>query len=238
MSANVREVVPGVWEIPLGFVNAFLVDSEAGLVLIDTGVPGSAKRILEAIDRLGRRPADIRHILVTHCHGDHAGGLAELKRLTGATAVMHPDDAALVRAGRCMRPLHPSPGLFGAIVSRLARRLAPTAIEPAEVEHELRDGESFAGLRAIHAPGHCLGQHAFLWPHHGGVLFAADAAGHVLGLSLIPLYEDLSEGLRSLSKLSAFDFSVACFGHGRPLPRDASSQFRAKWGSVREPQAV
>jgi glyoxylase-like metal-dependent hydrolase (beta-lactamase superfamily II) len=238
MASKVRAVVPGVWEIPLGFVNAFLVDSEAGLVLIDTGVPGSAKRILEAIGQIGRQPADLRHILVTHCHADHAGGLAELKRHTDATAVMHPDDAAMVRAGRCLRPLHPSPGLLGAIFSRLARRLAPSAIEPAEVEHELRDGETFAGLRAIHVPGHCLGQLAFLWPHHGGVLFAADAADHVLGLSLSPLYEDLPEGLRSLSKLARLDFSVACFGHGRPIPRDASSQFRAKWGAVREPQAV
>jgi glyoxylase-like metal-dependent hydrolase (beta-lactamase superfamily II) len=78
MAANA--VVPGLWEVPLGFVNAFLLETENGLALIDTGVAGSADKILEVVRATGRAPADIRHILMTHCHGDHAGSLAELKR--------------------------------------------------------------------------------------------------------------------------------------------------------------
>jgi glyoxylase-like metal-dependent hydrolase (beta-lactamase superfamily II) len=227
---SARQVVPGLHEIPLGFVNAFLLDTGDGLALIDTGVAGSAGKILEAVQEIGRQPAEIRHILVTHCHGDHSGSLAELKRLTGAPATMHPEDAELVRAGKSMRPVKPAPGLVNALVCRFLLRSAPTEVEPAGVEHEVRDGEELpGGLRAIHVPGHCAGQLAFLWPRHGGVLIAADAAANVFGLALSPIYEDLAEGRRSLAKLAALDFEVACFGHGRPIPSGAAARFRRKW---------
>mgnify|MGYP000049352272 CR=1 FL=1 len=61
-------VVPGVYQISLGFVNAFLLESDDGLILIDTGIPGSADKILGAISALGKQPADIHQILVTHLH--------------------------------------------------------------------------------------------------------------------------------------------------------------------------
>jgi glyoxylase-like metal-dependent hydrolase (beta-lactamase superfamily II) len=235
MSAKV--VVPGLWEVSLGIVNAFLLETDNGLALIDTGVAGSAKKILDAVRVTGRAPADIRHILVTHCHSDHAGSLAELKRLIGAPATMHPKDAAMVRAGKTLRPLTPTPGVINGILGRLLLRFAPTSIEAAEVEHEARDGETLpiaGGLQAIHAPGHCAGQLAFLWPQHGGVLIAADAAANIFRLTLSPVFEDLVEGKRSLAKLAALDFTVACFGHGRPIRSGASRRFRQKWSPDRD----
>src|ERR1700747_512573 len=100
-----KEVVPGLWEVPLGFVNAYLLDTGDALALIDTGIPGSSPKIVEAARAIGNEPAALRHILVTHCHSDHSGSLAEMKRLTGAPATMHPTDAEMVRAGKAMRPL-------------------------------------------------------------------------------------------------------------------------------------
>src|SRR5262249_7157387 len=108
-------IVPGLWGVSLGFVNAFILDADHGLAVIDTG---SAGKILEAARELGREPSDLRHILVTHCHMDHAGGLAELKRQTGATVMMHPLDAEMVREGEAVRPLKPAPGLINAFVCR------------------------------------------------------------------------------------------------------------------------
>jgi glyoxylase-like metal-dependent hydrolase (beta-lactamase superfamily II) len=228
-------VVPGLWKVKIRYVNAYLLDTGDGVALIDTGIPGSAPTILEAVRSIGRQPADIRRILVTHCHGDHSGSLAELKRQTGATAAMHPIDAAMVRAGKAIRGLKPAPGLFNAILGRLVLWLAPTTVEPATIEQEVRDGEALAGgLRAIHVPGHCAGQLAFLWPVHGGVLIAADAAAHVLGLTLSPAYEDIDEGRRSLARLSGLDFEVACFGHGKPILSGASARFAETWPAARE----
>jgi glyoxylase-like metal-dependent hydrolase (beta-lactamase superfamily II) len=228
----IERVVPGLHRIAIGSVNAYLIESDAGLTLVDTGYPGKADLILGAIQSLGRPPADVRSIVVTHCHIDHAGSLADLKRRTGAEAWMHPIDASMVRLGNPMRPLKPAPGVANWVIGNLILRFAPKELEASEIEHEVADGEILpvgGGLRAIHVPGHCAGQVALLWPHQGGVLLAADAAATVMGLGLSPLYEDLSEGRRSLARLSELDFEVACFGHGKPILRGASDQFRRKW---------
>src|SRR3954470_2187920 len=49
-------IVPGLWEVSLGFVNAFLLESDDGLALIDTGVADSSGKILEAVRAIGRDP--------------------------------------------------------------------------------------------------------------------------------------------------------------------------------------
>jgi glyoxylase-like metal-dependent hydrolase (beta-lactamase superfamily II) len=229
---TVKQIAPNVYVIPLGFVNAFLIDGD-DLTLIDTGIPGSGEKILQAVRELDKQPADIRHILVTHCHADHTGSLATLKEATGAPAYMHPTDAALVRVGESMRPYKPSPNILHKLMVRLFMQAGPSGIEPAAIEHEVEDGAELdiaGGIKAIHAPGHCAGQLAFLWPHHGGVLFAADTASNMLRLGWAIIYEDLEEGKRSLAKLATLDFEVACFGHGKAIVGGAAERFRQKWG--------
>ena len=228
---QVRAVVPGLWRVRLGMVNAYLLD-DGDLTLVDTGMPGSEKAIFAAFAALGRRPEELRRIIVTHAHADHSGGLAALKRATRAEALMHASDAALVRRGVSSRPLTPSPGPFPWFLARLLLRGAPQTIEPHEIERELADGSVIpgtGGLTVVHAPGHCAGQVALFWPRHGGVLFAADAASNLSGLGLSLVYEDLSEGRRTLARLGRLDFDVAVFGHGAPIRSDASARFRARW---------
>jgi glyoxylase-like metal-dependent hydrolase (beta-lactamase superfamily II) len=228
-----KQIVPGIHLVSLGFVNAYLLEGDDGLTLIDSGMPGSAPKILDAVRSLGKQAADVRHIVLTHCHRDHTGSLAALKQATGARAFMHPLDAALVRRGEAARPVKRAPGLMAALVVRMMMRGGSPRIEPAEIEHEIDDGAvlGFAGgLRAVHAPGHCAGQLAFLWPHRGGVLIAADACAAVFGLGLSVIYEDLELGRRSLGRLAALDFEVAVFGHGSPITSGATRRFREKWG--------
>jgi glyoxylase-like metal-dependent hydrolase (beta-lactamase superfamily II) len=230
-----EQILPSLYRVPLKVVNAFVIDlGHDGLILVDAGTPTDARAILDAVGELGRRPTDVRHILVTHCHADHAGGLAELKEATGAPAYMHPADAEMVRVGRALRPLTPAPGPLNRAVFWFFLRNGPETLPATAVEHEVTDGEDLplaGGIRAVHVPGHCAGQLAFLWPRHGGVLFAADAATNVAGLlGLSPGYEDLEGGKRSAKKLAGLDFEVACVGHGRTIRRGASARFRKAFG--------
>lgn len=134
-----------------------------------------------------------------------------------------------------MRPIYPIPRLTARLMHRLLIKNArPESfrIEPVQVDREIGDGVELpvaGGIRAIHAPGHCAGQLAFLWHRHGGVMFAADAAANMRGLSLGPVYEDLQVGRHSLAKLSALNFENACFGHGRPIVGGADREFRRCW---------
>jgi glyoxylase-like metal-dependent hydrolase (beta-lactamase superfamily II) len=218
--------------VSFGFVSAYLLaDGDAPgapLLLVDTGVPGSAPRILGAVAELGRRPEDVQAIVATHLHVDHTGSLAELKRLTGATVMLHPADAELVAQGKGARHMNPAPTeesrAFVAQMNASERRM-----EPCAADRLLADGDELpvaGGVRVVHAPGHAAGQVALLWPRGGGVLIAADALANRGGLGWSVGYEDLALGVASIERLAGLAFDASVFGHGGPLVGGADARFR------------
>src|SRR4030095_15107989 len=224
------QVVQGPWQISLGAVNAFLID-EGELTLIDTGLPKSEDKIVAAIESTGKNVRDVKHIIVTHCHPDHAGSAAALKRMSGARVYMHPVDAAMVRKGDTARPMPPARGLLGGLMYRLFIPKKPTPIEPCAIDQEIHDGTELpiaGGLKAIHIPGQCAGQVALLWPRRR-LLFAADACANMPTFGYALCYESLEEGKKSLRKLAALDFDAAVFGHGGPIQSAATKRFRQQF---------
>lgn len=77
-------VAPRVYYVGNTWVGAYLIDTEVGLILIDTTVFESVYLVLEAIRELGYDPHDIKHILLTHCHVDHSGGVNQIQAISGA----------------------------------------------------------------------------------------------------------------------------------------------------------
>lgn len=225
-----REIVPHLYALPLGFVNAFLIDS-GELTLIDTGIASSAPKILDGLRQLGYQPADLKHVLITHLHADHTGGLKQIWQASRARVHMHPLDAADYESGLTMRMVEPGPGLLSRlIVSAIWHRDQPNR-QAVKVDEPLTDGQvlDFAGgLRVIHTPGHTAGHVVFLYPGGGGVLIAGDTCGNLAGLNYSILYEDLAEGRRSLEKIGRESFERAVFAHGRAL-HGAGAAFRARW---------
>jgi glyoxylase-like metal-dependent hydrolase (beta-lactamase superfamily II) len=236
MSNKVMEqVTEHVYRIGAGACSVFLIVLPDGLTLVDAGFPGTMALVDEAVRSLGRRPEEIRDVLVTHCHPDHAGGLAEVKRATGAQVWMHPADAELVRAGEAFRPWKSAPGLRNRVFARLVIQRSPSSFEPAAVEREVSSGEAVpvaGGIKALGTPGHTAGHLAFLWPGDAGVLFVGDAATHRRRLALAPIYEDVAEGLENLRMLGEQEFETACFAHGAPIVGGAAQEFRTMWGKL------
>ncbi len=229
-----KPIVDGLYAIPISIVNTFLIDSPDGCVLIDTGVSGSADKILQAVRQLGKQDSDIRHILLTHAHPDHIGSFAALKQATGAEIYIHPLDAPIATTGTGIRPMKPGPGLInGLLFKMLMGSIEEGKTEGAPIDHFVEDGDVLplaGGLKAIHIPGHCAGQLAFLWPQQGGVLFAADACSNMVRFGWSLGYENLEQGRSSLRQLAQQDFQIACFGHGKAIMQDAGARFRKKWG--------
>ena len=225
------EIIPGVYAIEkLGVGRAYLYREADRLTLIDTGLPGSAERVFAEIERAGRKPDDVKQIVVTHSHHDHAGALAAVVARTDAQVLAHRIDAQVVRGDR-------PPG--NADRRGVARLLTPVlgksarAPAPCRVDRELDDGDEIeldGGARIVHAPGHTLGSIALYLPARR-VLFAGDAASNALGLGPprgpFGLFnEDQTQARASFRKLAGLEFDAAFFGHGKPLGRDASRAFR------------
>ena len=79
------EITEGVHTIEsLGIGRAYIYQEQDKLTLIDTGLRDSTERILAVVEKIGRKPEDVRQIFITHHHNDHTGSLAELVERTGA----------------------------------------------------------------------------------------------------------------------------------------------------------
>jgi glyoxylase-like metal-dependent hydrolase (beta-lactamase superfamily II) len=224
-----KRVIEGVHLVAMGTANAYLIDGQDGLTLIDAGFPDKEVAVVEALRELGRSPDQLKHLILTHGHPDHIGSAAAIVRETGARTYMHPLDIGLAETGGPFRPMTPAPGLLRQILCRVIydhnQRLAPVAID-----QPLTDGETLniaGGIHVVHVPGHCAGQVALLW-RPGRMLFAADVFMNIMGLGDPLGFEDISIGRASQRKLAGLSFDAVGFGHGRPVARNAM-QYLRKW---------
>ncbi|MBB3951017.1 MBL fold metallo-hydrolase [Aureimonas jatrophae] len=233
-------VTDHVHMISHGGANAFLLEDGDSVTLIDSGIPGHATAILNAIVDLGRPVSHLKHIVLTHAHPDRIGNAAALVRQTGAKVLIHAADRAIAERGGKFRPMRAAPGLLPSTLFRMFGPKPSTTVEPVAIDATIADGEVLriaGGLQVVHVPGHCAGQVALLWRPRG-VLFAGDACANVFGLGDPIAFEDLETGRRSQWRLARLSFETACFGRGRPIVGNASARFRRKWWHVERSPAA
>jgi len=189
--------------------NVYLVATEDGLLLVDTGMPGNARRILSFIDGIGRKPSALRDIVVTHCDIDHVGSVAELKRLTGARVAIHELDAPVLSGEQ--RPQ--KGGLVMVALYRLLR------FRPVAPDLRLRDGDTIGGLHVMHVPGHTAGSIALV--RDDGVVFSGDALLSDKDGNVLPpdprLAFDRARALASAAMITARHATLLLTGHGAPV---------------------
>ncbi len=138
-------------------LSSLVLRTPAGLVLVDGGLPQSAPRIVEHLAARGLDIRDVRWILVSHPHFDHAGGVAALQRLSGATVVAPAAGLRAMRAGGVL-PHDPQAGYAPG-------NGYPPVIGPTLA---LADGAVLdAGgvpITITHLDGHAPGGAAWRWP--------------------------------------------------------------------------
>src|SRR5271165_4832825 len=227
----VKRVIKGVHVVPMGMANAFLIEGDDGLTLIDAGYPGKEATVFGAISGLGRSLDQLKHLIFTHGHPDHIGSAAVIVRETGARTFMHPLDIPIAESGGPFRPMRAAPDLLRRAMCNLFFR-PDERVEPVAIDQPLTAGDILpiaGGIEVIHTPGHCAGQVALLW-RPGRMLFAGDVYMNLMGLGDPVGFEILEDGRASQRKLANQSFNAAGFGHGAPIARDASTLFRNQWG--------
>lgn len=186
--------------------NVYLVVTQDGLLLVDTGMPGNARRILRFIEGLGRQPRDLRDIVLTHCDIDHVGSVAELKRRTAARVAIHELDVAVLSGEQ--RPQ--KGGLAMVALYRLLR------FRPIAPDLRLRDGDTIGGLQVMHVAGHTAGSIALL--RNDGVVSSGDALLSDTHGNVLPpdprLALDPAQALLSAEMIRARRAGLLLAGHG------------------------
>jgi metallo-beta-lactamase class B len=186
-------------------VGSVLITGDGGHMLIDGGLPESVRSIVDNIRRLGFRIEDVRLIVNSHVHYDHAGGIAELQRLSGATVAARESSAHVFRTGRSDR----DDPQFGVLPE----------IAPVEKLREVKDGEAIRvgtlTLTAHATPGHTTGGTSWTWRScegarcldlvYGDSLNAVSADGFLFTAS-----KDYPDALRDFEASFRFMSSVPC----------------------------
>jgi glyoxylase-like metal-dependent hydrolase (beta-lactamase superfamily II) len=219
-------IAPNVYRVAApfegdGLVNCYFIDAPRK-ALIDTGtasVPG--KSLLPALKELGWDLSELRVIINTHMHIDHAGGNAEMQEVSGAGIHMHRADVELAdREKHLEKYARADARLIGAEADLPQREAFMLQLLGREwgVERALEDGDEIdlgndVRLRTVHTPGHTPGSTSLYW-ESAGLLFSGDAVGGRGSRGPgFPLYYSAADYASSLRKLLEMDIQTMAQAH-------------------------
>jgi glyoxylase-like metal-dependent hydrolase (beta-lactamase superfamily II) len=222
---TIRQITDNLIQITkFGMMNCYLVKEDDGLTVIDTGIAGMEKMIIEAAAQQGQ---PIKRVVLTHVHSDHIGGLDPLKRVLPDIEVIVSEQSARFMAGdMSLEPGQADVKLKGSFPSVETR---PTAI--------VTDGDSIGSLKVVAAPGHTPAHIAF-YDERDGSLIAGDAFQTLGGMAVagvirwrfpLPGFATWHKptAVQSAEKLLALNPKRLAIGHGRVLETPTAAMQKA-----------
>lgn len=216
--------------LPFGLVNAHLILGQDGCILVDAGLPGSEAKIEKALREHGLSFRDIKLIVVTHAHVDHAGSAASLRQLSGAPIVAHAGDLPYLKREKKMSFC--STGWFGQLFIKTNLMFEPYQAFTPDI---LLSGSQTLDLKAYGfdgfvrpTPGHTEGSISVELEARKALVGDLLASGILLGGLIMtdrpkrpPFEDDPHTVARELKRLVENGHDTFYMGHGGPLRADA-----------------
>jgi len=203
----------------LGHVNCYLIETNIGYILIDTGCSNRRTNLEKELESAGCKPSNLKLIVLTHGDFDHTGNASYLREKYGTKIAMHYDDSGMVERGnmfwnrkkpniviRMMPPI-----LFGFGKSK---RFTPDLC----IEEGYDLSEYGFDARVIYIPGHSKGSIGILTA--GGDLFCGDLLTNVDNPVLNSIMDDSEEANTSVEKLKKLRINTVYPGHGKQFPME------------------
>lgn len=242
-SLTVTQVADGVHFVETGLVNWTLLTDGDAVTLVDAGYPGDHERLVASLERIGRRPADVAAVVVTHAHVDHIGSLPRF--LSKHDVPVYLSETETNHARR--EYLQQATERDVALASLRSPRVLGWALRIVAVgaTRDVRVDSPVACLPGVPldvpghpvpvpTPGHTGGHNAYHLPAAGAVITGdALVTGHPTTRPdgpqlLLPFFQhDLEEVRRTLDAVASLPGDVLLPGHGpvwRGRPADAVEQ--------------
>jgi glyoxylase-like metal-dependent hydrolase (beta-lactamase superfamily II) len=206
---------------------AYIIKAAGDVVVIDTGVEGSERSIVNGLMRVGCPPETLKAILITHAHYDHTGSAAALAQQTCAPVIASEIDAPIIEAGSAGRLSTPKPGRLNRLIFDHFVINGPQKVPPCQVTQKVKDQDYLdvcGGIEVIALPGHTAGQIGFRLLASGDV-FVGDALRNLIRPDLSGWHEDSTSERDSLISLARLSWTRLFVGHGRPISRAAFDRY-------------
>jgi glyoxylase-like metal-dependent hydrolase (beta-lactamase superfamily II) len=211
-----------IHRLSMGPSNAFLIETDEGVTLVDAGLPTSTRSILNTLAEIGRRD-DLCTIYITHAHIDHFGAADEVRERTGASVLIHEADAEALSNGETRLGMVRTWGWTRMMLPWLEPL---TSIRDTPPDATVVDGQRLTGCgleslqaRVLHTPGHTPGSSTLMITDPStGLLyaFAGDLISTLSGNHVQSSYaDDWLLVAASLRRLQAEAPAVTFPGHGR-----------------------
>lgn len=207
--------------IKLSSVNSYLVRTDMGFYLVDTGMTNARRQLESALQHFCTQPGDLKLILLTHGDFDHTGNARYLRDKFSSRIAMHTDDSPMLEKGDMLWKRKIKNNLLAKLMPMLIRlgennRCAPDIL--------LSDGDSLAdyGLDAqvLNTPGHSAGSLCLLTA--SGDLFCGDMLTNASGTPMLnSMMYDKPAGDASFDRLKTFPIKMVYPGHGKAFPWNA-----------------
>jgi glyoxylase-like metal-dependent hydrolase (beta-lactamase superfamily II) len=214
--------------LKLGFTRCYLIKCAGGLLLVDTSYPKYLDSFQRQLAKLGRKVAEIKYLLLTHHHDDHAGFAAELIKHTGCRVIVHRNAIAPLEHGPSEDGIHPVNrrvkfafsvyALFHREFTFPPVRIGENDVVLSDDDHDFLKTIGVEG-KILYTPGHwrdCLSVVL-----SDGSAFVGDAAMSFLrwtGIAHRPIYvEDIKAVYESWQKLLEAGARVIYPAHGKPF---------------------
>jgi glyoxylase-like metal-dependent hydrolase (beta-lactamase superfamily II) len=217
---RIERISEHIWSLRIWMlipVHVWLVADEDGLTLVDAGISGMSKGILNTIEKLGKGP--LLRIVLTHGHSDHTGAIDLVRKASPVPVYVHQIEIPYME-GELAYPRR----------KKAAQSVTPGLAQPLP-EDSLGQLKAIGGLTPYHTPGHSPG-HVAYYHDQDGVLLAGDLFTSRKGQLRRPMAmftADMEEALRSAAVVEKLQPKRLEVCHGTPV-FDPAAQLPAYWG--------